>query len=105
MTHSDWLACRDPQQMLPLVQDRIGEQKLRLFACACCRRVWHLLGENNREIVEAAESYARGHMSRDQLTTAAEAVEGADHEAERRAAQDPHTSARYEAATAAWQCA
>jgi len=105
MTDSDWLACKDAQQMLPLLQDRIGEQKLRLFACACCRRVWHLLDEENRGIVHAAESYARGRISRQELAAAGANVTGADSEAERRAAENHLASARYEAATAAWQCA
>jgi hypothetical protein len=105
MTDSEWLTFQSPEQMLPLVQERVSEQKLRLFACACCRRVWHLLAEENREIIEAAEQYARGRISRDELAAAAEIVKGADPEAERRAAEEHLASARYEAATAAWQCA
>jgi hypothetical protein len=45
MTPDEWDACTEPQQMLQFLRDsgRATERKLRLFACACCRRVRHLL--------------------------------------------------------------
>jgi hypothetical protein len=48
-----------------------GERKLRLFACACCRRIWHRLAPTSRRVVEAAEQYA------DAETRAAEAAAAA----------------------------
>ena len=33
----------DPFEMLRFVKDRVSDRKLRLFAVACCRRVWHSL--------------------------------------------------------------
>ena len=34
---------------------------MRLFACACCRQIWHLLADQRlRTAVEAAEQYAAG---------------------------------------------
>ena len=47
MTESDFNRCADPRAMLEFLRGtgRAGERKLRLFACACCRRVWHLLGK------------------------------------------------------------
>jgi hypothetical protein len=37
-----------------------GRRKLRLFACACGRRVWHLMGDLARRAVEVSEQYADG---------------------------------------------
>src|SRR5262249_12918800 len=59
----------DPAAMLrPLiarysVAKRRGEtpdcERLRLFACACCRRVWDLLDDDHRRSVEMIEEYVR----------------------------------------------
>src|ERR1700679_3986386 len=49
MTEQDWLACTDPGVLLKWLQrskrHQISDRKLRLFSCACCRRMWHLLSE------------------------------------------------------------
>src|SRR5262249_5804004 len=43
MTEAEWLNCTNPRTMLEFLKGRARERKLRLFACACCRRVWHLM--------------------------------------------------------------
>src|SRR5262245_26877359 len=44
MTESEWWqTCAVPGLMLPYLGRRTSERRLRLFGCACCRRVWHLL--------------------------------------------------------------
>jgi hypothetical protein len=54
-----WLACTDLCMMLAFLNEGPGGRKLRLFACACCRGVWHLLtDERSRDAVETAEQYA-----------------------------------------------
>jgi hypothetical protein len=47
--------------MLIFLRGRGGERKLRLFACACARRCWHLLADGrSRRAVEEAERLAEG---------------------------------------------
>jgi hypothetical protein len=83
MNESDWLACGDPEPMLHyLCESHLSERKLRLLACACCRRVWHLLRDpRSRRAVEVSERYADGQASQRELaearTRAAGALEGA----------------------------
>jgi hypothetical protein len=58
MTEAEWLTCREPLRMLEAVRGTASERKLRLFALACYRRVWHRLGEARRKVIEVAERYA-----------------------------------------------
>lgn len=58
MTESEWLASNDPAAMLRFLPEvwalrtedsfpsSATDRKLRLFACACCRQVWHLLTDD-----------------------------------------------------------
>lgn len=60
MTEAEWLECDNPEAMLVFLGVRAGDRKCRLFACACCRRVWHLLREGGRERVEWVERWVDG---------------------------------------------
>jgi hypothetical protein len=58
MTEQEWLNCTEPQRMLDFLRGKASDRRLRLFACACCRRVWYLLTEGRgRTAVEIAERY------------------------------------------------
>jgi hypothetical protein len=54
------MACGDIRTLLEYMTGRASSRKFRLFACACCRRIWHLLGERCRYAVGVAERYADG---------------------------------------------
>jgi hypothetical protein len=61
MTEAEWLASTDPERMLESLRGTAHERKLRLFACGCCRHVWHLLTHaDSRAATEAAERFADG---------------------------------------------
>ena len=71
MGQETWDACTDPEKLLQVVTGRASARKLRLFACACCRRIWHLLpDEPSRTAVEVAEQLADGAVGRKALRQA-----------------------------------
>jgi hypothetical protein len=82
MTDTEWEACTDPTPMLDHLRGGPDERKLRLFTVACCRRVWHLLAdEQARHAVEVAERYADGLASKRELDIARDAFRDAQSEA------------------------
>lgn len=71
MTEAEWLAAREPTPLLAALGDRASPRKLRLFTCACCRRVeaaeptvW------DPAVLDAAERYADGSAGADELRAA-----------------------------------
>jgi hypothetical protein len=68
MDEKEWLEFTDPFPMLEFLRGKASDRKLRLFGCACCRRVWHLLtDEKIRRAVEVLERYGDGLAGREEL--------------------------------------
>jgi hypothetical protein len=77
MTEAEWLACSDPRQMLTYLveKDKLSSREARLFAVACCRRLWPLLtDQSHRQIVELAERHADGMVGDTDLAAARQAL-------------------------------
>ena len=73
MTETEWLACTNPQPMLEFLRRKASDRKVRLFAVACCRRVWSSLEhEEFRDAVRKAESFADGLADRAEMLQAHE---------------------------------
>jgi hypothetical protein len=71
VTAEEWNRCTDPQKMLEFLRGKAGERKLRLFAVAACRRIWHLpIEAPARRAVEVVERYADGAASPEELEEA-----------------------------------
>ena len=106
MTEAEWLAATDPAPILAFLRDRggAGERKLRLFAVACCRRVWDWLSdERSQRAVRVAEWYAEQAVGSDVLLSAAADAETASREVCLDSRYDPYDSATWKAAYAAWR--
>jgi hypothetical protein len=114
MTEKEWQTCREWSWLLGHVgkyggvtRSKGGRRQLRLFGCACVRRIWRLLRDpRSRRAVEIAELYADGLASSAELRDAEREAKAANVEAHRKAkdartTQDP-AAARSSAAFAAW---
>jgi hypothetical protein len=88
-----WATCGEPDAMLDhlLKQDDVNWRKVRLWACACVRRIWpRLTSEPGRRAVEVAERFADGRAEQRAVEIAANAVERVrkgDRQANRAASQ------------------
>src|SRR5262245_64492185 len=71
MTEAEWLASGNPASMILPLLGKVSARKLRLFACACVYRVWHLLPlRRSRTTVTVAERAADGLVNENKLRAA-----------------------------------
>jgi hypothetical protein len=95
MNETDWQECIYPEQMLDHLGRQASSRKRRLFACACIRRIWPLLGDERlREAVEVAERGADGKVQARCLQRARHTVRSLREELQ--AAQRQHLAAQPE---------
>ncbi|QJW96618.1 hypothetical protein FTUN_4175 [Frigoriglobus tundricola] len=68
MDSESWEQSRNLQKMIRSVDPRQCDRKLRLFAVACCRRVWDLITDPAaKRLVELTEQFADGAIDREAL--------------------------------------
>jgi hypothetical protein len=99
MDEATWLAGEEPQPMLDFLAGvgRPSERKLRLFACACVRRVGrHIRLASCRRALDLAERFADGLAGADALR-AARALAGAEYHARHAEASDADNAATFAA--------
>src|SRR5262249_24695245 len=82
MTEAHWLTWPDPYDLLEqCALLELTDRRLRLFACACCRRLWDLLEDDClRRAIDVAEKFADSQATAEDLlgarTTAADFLDG-----------------------------
>jgi hypothetical protein len=75
MTEAEWLTCADPKAMLAHRGQKLSDRKLRLFSCACCRRVWNFVtDERLKTALDNLERFADKAASEKQRTEAGKLV-------------------------------
>lgn len=58
MTEAEWLACTDPTLMVEFLRGNASDRKLRLFAVACCYRLWDWSSDECRRKLILFERHA-----------------------------------------------
>jgi hypothetical protein len=82
MTEEEWVGCDDPKAMLELLRVKGDYRKLRLFNCAFCRRIWHLLADvRSQSAIEVVEQYDQGRSTDRDVAAARVNAEDAKHAA------------------------
>jgi hypothetical protein len=76
MTEAEWVKVIVPRSMLEWIHRRATDRKMRLFACACARRIWAAVEECRGSAifseVTLAEAFADGKATLRKMATARE---------------------------------
>jgi hypothetical protein len=76
MTEEQWLETNTARVMVEYLTGQASERKLRLFACAACRRIWRVMQyEASHKAVEVSERFADGQAKRHELLRVVGAAE------------------------------
>src|SRR5437868_5201786 len=68
MDEATWLTGASPWEMLVHLRGQQSERKRRLFACACCRRLWPYFADTRSQTaIEITERFVDGQATRDDL--------------------------------------
>jgi hypothetical protein len=105
MNEGQWMISTDVPEMLRF-RGRGNKRKLRLFAVACCRPVWHWLSDPRCwRAVEAAEKFADGLITEDELAAARAATASFAKEAGTRVTSGANAAAYAAVCEPAWEAA
>jgi hypothetical protein len=75
MDEHTWWTGHDLAGMKQLARFSQANRKLRLFGCACCRRIWPILNRKKlRQAIEVAERFADGRAREDERNMAYRSV-------------------------------
>jgi hypothetical protein len=59
-----WFTCTDPRPMFTLLRGKERGRKFRLFSCACCRRIAHLLTDDrSHHALDIFERFLNGELT------------------------------------------
>jgi hypothetical protein len=85
MTAQEWQDCVAPERMIECLEESglLDDARLRIYGCACCRRVWDRLGPWTRRALEVTERYTRGAATEQELDEARTWLSGGEAEAGR----------------------
>lgn len=75
MTEEQWLTSTDSRELLEYLRGKKNNRKLRLFGCACYRRIWHLIPDWESRRSDAGRFYKAIEISEryaDKLVSAKE---------------------------------
>jgi hypothetical protein len=66
MTEQEWQKSADPNSMLAFLNGKVSNRKMRLFAIACCRRIWNDFG-SYEQVIAVGEAFADGSIPQERM--------------------------------------